>query len=923
MGFGPPHALATVAHAPSTLLPRSIHAPPRLYPGSTQSYSQRPLHRTPTAPFCMISLCITGQSATAISAAHTALAAAGMAPARGLERDAHINFSTWHERVYQALEQSQFEPGDDGDGGPQGLGSVTMGRLWEQLANDLFLANIDTKVWGWADAKSLALLDFWLELDHSVHFVLIATSPEQYLADHFAQLARQSDPKPQELSVASLLNEWQQAHHTMVRFALHHPKRCILLLADLPLADAALVQAVKAAWARKLSALRSGPADAATSPSHSTDPASALLRHFASQQCLAHPQAVSLHHELASIARPLQASACARGAGDMALHSLLTTVGQSYRIPTLERQAQEAVLLQPRLEAAEVESELLLAQLHQVQEQLEWYFLRNAELQAQVQAQIQAQLQADEDASQRNSAIAQERDALAAARDADAQAAARAHERVLERANEQALAAAQKNDALLAQLHQVQEELERYQLREREYAAQLQAKEQAVQHHKAVAHERDALLVARDADAHAAAQAHERALEQANERAHERALAADQENEVLLSQLHQVQEELERYYLRNQALDAATTLASQRLRRLWSQQPDGIDWESVQVQVAAGSEGAQLRCRATQVAVSDKEWDALEFVAHIHQGALAFSFTRGQGQPEVLTRWPRSAAVADRVTLTAGPDAVDEEGNSPLKEISTSDWDLLRGLPKLLAQGLPQIKGALPQGASDHQTWLDAARATLPALQRQPMALRVDTLRLMANRVVAGREYLVLRAEQLSLAHKRFAALDFRLGCNIGPKGEFGQNARLEFFQGSAPGTFDHWAPNVKDPAGDRLDLVFVFPTSMNLKDWSVLSVNDRGLVLLLVDQLPTLLGHVQTDKLRLTRSLDDWLALANTLRGFARQHLDVTGVQSSLPEGLDKEPALLAPAVPRRARAAKRAVGSAAPANVARARAQ
>ena len=871
----------------------------------------------------MISLCITGQSATAISAAHTALAAAGMAPARGLERDAHINFSTWHERVYQVLEQSQFEPGDDGDGGPQGLGSVTMGRLWEQLANDLFLANIDTKVWGWADAKSLALLDFWLELDHSVHFVLIATSPEQYLADHFAQLARQSDPKPQELSVASLLNEWQQAHHTMVRFALHHPKRCILLLADLPLADAALVQAVKAAWARKLSALRSGPVDAATSPSHSTDPASALLRHFASQQCLAHPQAVSLHHELASIARPLQASACARGAGDMALHSLLTTVGQSYRIPTLERQAQEAVLLQPRLEAAEVESELLLAQLHQVQEQLEWYFLRNAELQAQVQAQIQAQLQADEDASQRNSAIAQERDALAAARDADAQAAARAHERALERANEQALAAAQKNDALLAQLHQVQEELERYQLREREYAAQLQAKEQAVQHHKAVAHERDALLVARDADAHAAAQAHERALEQANERAHERALAADQENEVLLSQLHQVQEELERYYLRNQALDAATTLASQRLRRLWSQQPDGIDWESVQVQVAAGSEGAQLRCRATQVAVSDKEWDALEFVAHIHQGALAFSFTRGQGQPEVLTRWPRSAAVADRVTLTAGPDAVDEEGNSPLKEISTSDWDLLRGLPKLLAQGLPQIKGALPQGASDHQTWLDAARATLPALQRQPMALRVDTLRLMANRVVAGREYLVLRAEQLSLAHKRFAALDFRLGCNIGPKGEFGQNARLEFFQGSAPGTFDHWAPNVKDPAGDRLDLVFVFPTSMNLKDWSVLSVNDRGLVLLLVDQLPTLLGHVQTDKLRLTRSLDDWLALANTLRGFARQHLDVTGVQSSMPEGLDKEPALLAPAVPRRARAAKRAVGSAAPANVARARAQ
>ena len=47
----------------------------------------------------MISLCITGQSPSAIAAANAALEAAGMAPARGLERDAHIDFSTWHERV--------------------------------------------------------------------------------------------------------------------------------------------------------------------------------------------------------------------------------------------------------------------------------------------------------------------------------------------------------------------------------------------------------------------------------------------------------------------------------------------------------------------------------------------------------------------------------------------------------------------------------------------------------------------------------------------------------------------------------------------------------------------------------------------------------------------------------------------------------
>ena len=246
----------------------------------------------------MISLCITGHSAAAIAAAQAALTAAGMAPARGLERDSHINFSSWHERVYQALEQSQPEPGEDDDSTPDAA-PATMGRLWEQLANDLFLANIDAKVWGWADAKSLGLLDFWLELDASTHFVLLATPPEQFLTAHLAQLAQEPGRSLQDLPIDSLMEQWQQAHQTMLHFALHHPKRCVLLLAELPLPADALVQAVKGAWARKLKALRAEPADAtALEPLTGTDSAAALLRHFAAELCQAYPQAQSLQHEM-------------------------------------------------------------------------------------------------------------------------------------------------------------------------------------------------------------------------------------------------------------------------------------------------------------------------------------------------------------------------------------------------------------------------------------------------------------------------------------------------------------------------------------------------------------------------------------------------------------------------------------------------
>jgi hypothetical protein len=92
----------------------------------------------------------------------------------------------------------------------------------------------------------------------------------------------------------------------------------------------------------------------------------------------------------------------------------------------------------------------------------------------------------------------------------------------------------------------------------------------------------------------------------------------------------------------------------------------------------------------------------------------------------------------------------------------------------------------------------------------------------------------------------------------------------------------------------------------MNLKDWAALSVNDRGLVLLLADQLPGLLAELQTDAIRMTRPLRDWIALAERVRSFVRQRLDVTGVQQAVPDSLDNDMPLPSADAPRRARAAK-----------------
>ena len=551
----------------------------------------------------MISLCITGHSAAAIAAAQVALTAAGMAPARGLERDSHINFSSWHERVYQALEQSQPEPGEDEDDSTPDAAPAAIGRLWEQLANDLFLANMDAKVWGWADAKSLGLLDFWLELDASTHFVLLATPPEQFLTEHLAQLAQEPGRSLQDLPIDSLMDQWQQAHQTMLHFALHHPKRCVLLLAELPLPADALVQAVRGAWARKLKALRAEPADAiALDALPGAEPAAALLRHFAAELCQAYPQAQSLQHEMASVALALPAPAI--GVPQTLLDSVLSTVSLASQVsallrqlPALERKAADAEQQLPRLKDAEEEGELLLAQLHQVQEELERYYLRNTELEAELQAKAQeheevsalvharnlaalardAEVQGKAEAIKQRDALAEEKTALGVARDAETAAKAEAIKQRDALAEEKTAFSAARDAETAAKaeaLKQLEVLAQKHKALDQQYlalSAELEAQAQTHAQAKAAALEEVAGLVQEmeslSAQLDAETQAKTEALEEIDSLVHARNLVAidrkeasaqalklKEEYSYLLGQLQQVQEELERYYFENQSL---------------------------------------------------------------------------------------------------------------------------------------------------------------------------------------------------------------------------------------------------------------------------------------------------------------------------------------------------------------------------------
>lgn len=529
----------------------------------------------------MTPICITGADAPALNHLAQALQGAGVAPAQPLQRDAALDLHVWHQRVCQP------------DTSP-----VVPSRLWEQVAIDLLLANIDQPVWSWANARSIDALDFWAQLDTNIRFVLLCQTPQQAVAELFAANTGTEADEAHQLAL------WQQRHQALLRFHLRHPERSVLVWAD----QARQAPHVLAAHVAQQWQLPLQP-DAVIATAQPL-PHNAVQLQLAAQLVARHPQHQELERELHASVQPLLAAEANPAQGQPAAPTAQLLV-QHY-LQLADRSAEQAALQQKQQEA-----DNLLQELHRVQEllaqQLEQYQAEQAakseaihqrNLIAQAHKDVQAQLDAATRAQQAEAAAKIE---LQAKLDALTQT----HTKTAADLQE----AQQEGELLLQQLHQVQEELEKYYLNHQaaqaevqQLKAQLHATEeernQAVHQRNLTAQDRlnvlDQLKAADQAKTALQAQLDALAEEQAqlvkardvaltdmarerNEAVHQRnlmaqdrqelidklqALAAEntqahtalqeaqQEGELLLQQLHQVQEELEQRALEQPAVQA-------------------------------------------------------------------------------------------------------------------------------------------------------------------------------------------------------------------------------------------------------------------------------------------------------------------------------------------------------------------------------
>jgi hypothetical protein len=107
------------------------------------------------------------------------------------------------------------------------LQQIGSAPVWHGMALDLMLGNLEQSFWGWSDPNAIYLLDYWKQLDPSIKFVFVYNDPLSVLTrlDEGEDTADSALPEHR-------LNNWHAFNAAMLYFFNRNPERSLLVHAD-------------------------------------------------------------------------------------------------------------------------------------------------------------------------------------------------------------------------------------------------------------------------------------------------------------------------------------------------------------------------------------------------------------------------------------------------------------------------------------------------------------------------------------------------------------------------------------------------------------------------------------------------------------------------------------------------------------------
>lgn len=738
-------------------------------------------------------ICITGAAPRQLDNVAAILRSAGMTAPAPAARDKQLNLARWHQQVLAA------------EKGTQPHAQLSPGRLWEQLAGDVFVANLQADLWGWADSRSTWLLDFWLNFEPNIKFVLVCVSPQQMLADC---LAENPDPDNNNL-VEKTIRLWLVQHQEMLRFHNRHPQRSLLVMADDCMADPdALLAQCQDKWQLPLNPLQS--------PFNAAPATDAMFSFLAEQLCRDFPELESLNHELAAT---------------------ITRFG-------------------PEETPASLSLAQAIAHYQQLQQQLEQQRSEHSKQETEYRSRVK-QLESERDTLNKQTN--------------EQQAQVQQLSTKLVTTSQQLETARSEQEKAKSELETAKSGLEKAQRDLQASKSQLETSKTALES----AQKQHNTLTSGKSAAEQARHSAEQQLKNAEDKLRD----STEENELLLLQLHQVQEELEHYFLRHQEAQQKLKLAEDKWQQMMRRNPDYYEYESLELRSADNADQAMPRWCFTDLHVAGRSFAQLELATVLEQGITGLVFSREPEPAGALLRWPLVADEQDQLSVIP----VAQEHNrqqrvETLFDLAASDWQLMTALAGVMAKELGNSQSPAQQYFASHQSaQLAPVQAGLgrfrEILDAFPATFRFDSLSLKHEQVNPGYEHLWLRCENASYGSQHWPVFEFRLACaNVTPD-SFGNDPKLEFPQANDASPLSGWFAESQDNFGAKLELRFALPDAMDVEVWKRLPLADQQFIAALMNRLPAMLQTLQQLQPSLQRPWAQWITMSRDMaRIFTQQ---------------------------------------------------
>ncbi|OPH35273.1 hypothetical protein [Moraxella equi] len=308
-------------------------------------------------------------------------------------------------------------------------------KMWDSLAFDLIMANDEQSLWGWADSNAISLLEYWADFDEDMVFVLTYDKPDVILK-HLL-----NDVEVQQLEQSVIdekTKDWFEYNQALINFYQKNKNRCLLVNGEQVL-DSAKDYVHSVAKITQIE-FSSGSEELPTLQDD-VSLADSLTLDFLIREVLASSDDIhQMFNRLQNLADiPLVSQAQIGSALDL----LKETVSKQNKL--LQMDAEQEI--QSKLMISQQENSLMIEQLHQTQAELEKYYLENKK-----SSDLLRQEQEKVKSLEKQLTNKQE----------------------LLNANQLSPQIKQENDLLIKQLHQTQEELERYYLENQRLKSQKQ-----------------------------------------------------------------------------------------------------------------------------------------------------------------------------------------------------------------------------------------------------------------------------------------------------------------------------------------------------------------------------------------------------------------------------------------------------------------